>query len=282
MSRQSINQGRRQLLQAGTLLGSAALLAPGSLLAQSRRVYHPGLQLYTLRNEMAGDFEGTLARVASLGFREMEFAGYFNRSAAQVRRILDDNGLVSPAAHIQMTAVRNNLQAEIEWANTLGQRYIVVPILAPNERTLDDYRRHADTLNRAGEACRAAGLKMGYHNHSFEFELTDGQVPYDVLLQETDPALVDFELDLYWITNAGVDPLPYFQRYPGRFTMLHVKDMGSDGSMVDVGSGQIDFEGLFAQRDEAGFEHFFVEHDNPGDGIRSISNSIRALQAMRF
>lgn len=272
---------RRQfLLQTGAL--GAASMIPSLSLAQGRRVERIGIQLYTLRREMAADFEGTLARVAELGFREMEFAGFFNRSAGDVRRVLDRNGLTSPASHIQLGAVRTSLAREIEFAAELGQTYIVVPSLPDNERSLDDYKRHAQTLNEAGEACRSAGLRMGYHNHNYEFEQTAGQVHYDVLLNETDPGLVDFELDLFWITVAGGDPVAYFNSHPGRFTMLHVKDRDTHGRMADVGRGTIDFVGLFSHADTAGFRHYFVEHDNPGNGLASVANSIYALRNLRF
>ncbi len=112
-----------------------------------------------------------------------------------------------------------------------------------------------------GESCREAGLRFGYHNHDFEFETIDGQIPFDVLLDETDPGLVDFELDLFWITKGGEDPLRYFERYPGRFTLCHVKDMAAGGEMVDVGAGGIDFAAIFARAEQAGLKHFFVEHD---------------------
>ena len=261
---------------------AASALGGSNTFAQGRRVDSVGLQLYTLRDEMAGDFDGTLARVAELGFSEMEFAGYFGRSAAEVRRVLADNGLISPASHIQLETIRGNLAAEIEFAAELEQRYIVVPSLPGNERSLDDYRRHAETLNRAGEACRDVGLKMGYHNHDFEFALTDGRIPYDILLEETDPELVDMELDLFWIVAAGHDPSAWFAAHPGRFSMLHVKDRAADGAMVDVGSGEIDFAGIFAHAENAGFRHYFVEHDNPGDGLASVANSIRHLRELEF
>ncbi len=272
---------RRSFLRGAAIVAAGA--SPiGHSLAQGRTVQNVGLQLYTLRNEMAQDFEGTLARVAQLGYREMEFAGYFDKSPAQVRATLDRNGLTSPAAHIQLNAVRENLEAEIESAQIIGQRYIVVPSLPGNERSIADYQRHAETLNRAGEAARSAGIKMGYHNHSFEFEVTDGRIPYDILLEETEASLVDMELDLFWIRNAGVDQTPYFSKYPGRFTMLHVKDMNSAGAMVDVGSGEIDFAEIFSHQATAGFRHFFVEHDNPGDGIASVSRSISTLHNLVY
>jgi sugar phosphate isomerase/epimerase len=272
---------RRRFIHQTAALGAAALIPPLTQ-AQDRRVERVGLQLYTLRREMAENFDATLARVADLGFKEMEFAGYFGRSATDVRRVLERNGLTSPAAHIQLTAVRSNLQGEIDYAAELGQTYIVIPSLPGDERSLDDYKRHAQTLNSAGEAARRAGLKMGYHNHDFEFAQTGGQTHYDVLLNETDPELVDFEMDLFWINVAGSDPLAYFASHPGRFTMLHVKDRDTHGRMADVGLGTIDFAGLFSNVDTAGFRHYFVEHDNPGDGLASVANSIYTVRNLRF
>ncbi len=273
---------RRQVLQALGAALAAPSLGASPVLAQGRRVASVGLQLYTLRGEIAEDFAGTLARVAELGYREMEFAGYFGHGASEVRRMLVENGLVSPASHISLDAIRDNLAREIEFAAEIGQRFLVVPSLPGDERGLDDYHRHAETLNAAGEACRRAGLKMGYHNHGFEFESTDGQIPYEILLANTDPELVDMELDLFWIADAGADPLAYIAAHPGRFSMLHVKDRTADGAMVDVGSGAIDFAGIFAQVETAGFRHYFVEHDNPGDGFASVANSIGHLRELAF
>jgi sugar phosphate isomerase/epimerase len=279
------NISRRKFLNRSGLLtagiASSALLQSFAV-AQSRRVENVGLQLYTLRKELADDFDGTLARVAELGYKEMEFAGYFGRSAAQIKAALDANGLVSPAAHIQWAAVRDNLQSEIERAVGIGQDYIVIPYLQENERTLDHYKRLVDTLNAAGEACREAGLKIAYHNHDFEFATVDGVVPYDMLLAQTDPALVDMELDLFWIAYAGVDPLRYVKEHAGRFSMLHVKDLSVDRKMVAVGEGSIDFESIFALTDTGGFKHYFVEHDNPVDAFESVSTSIESVRRMRF
>lgn len=268
---------RRKFLRSSAILTAAASM-PLSVLAQGRRVNNVGLQLYTLRNELSQDFEGTLARVAELGYKEMEFAGYYGRSPSEVRSTLDQNGMTSPAAHIQLQALRDDLEGEVERAAELGQKYIVVPILPESQRTISEYQRTADYLNRAGEVCKQVGIKMGYHNHNFEFIETDGRIPYDILLDETDADLVDMELDLYWIRNAGVDPVAYFENHPGRFSMLHVKDMDEFGRMADVGSGEINFAEIFSHADTAGFKHFFVEHDRPGNGLASVAVSIYTLR----
>lgn len=272
---------RRKFLCSSAIVSAAASL-PLTALAQGRRVENVGLQLYTLRNEMSQDFEGTLAKVADLGFKEMEFAGYFGRSASAVRQTLDQNGMTSPAAHVQLQALRDDLEAEVERAAILGQKFIVVPILPANQRTIAEYQRTADYLNRAGEVCKEAGIKMGYHNHAFEFEVTDGQIPYDILLDETDADLVSMELDLYWIRNAGVDPVSYFESHPDRFSMLHVKDMDEFGRMADVGSGEINFAEIFSYADTAGFKHFFVEHDRPGNGMASVAVSLYTVRNIVF
>ena len=240
----------------------------------------PGLQLFTIRDLMQDDVPAALALVAEIGYRHVEFAGYFGYAARDLRLMLDDTGLVAPATHVSQAGMTENPDAAIESALILGHRYIVVPSLSPESRvSLEGYHRVAEQFNAWGEACDRAGLRFAYHNHAFEFELVDGQVPYDVLLDETDPALVEFELDLYWIRAGGRSELEYFERYPGRFTLWHVKDMDTQGAMIDVGDGVIDFAALF-DRDDTGVRYGFVEHDNPADPESTIRRSYAALARM--
>jgi sugar phosphate isomerase/epimerase len=271
---QEIN--RRSFLAASTL--AVAGLAGR---ATAKKLDRIGLQLYTVRREMAQDFEGTLAKVAGVGYREVEFAGYFNRTPAQVRETLKRLNLTSPAAHIPIRSLRENLAEVIANAKTIGHHFVVCPYLDASERrSLGDYKRHAELFNRAGEACRQAGLEFGYHNHDFEFKAIDGQVPYDLLLAETDPKLVKMELDLYWISFAGQDPLAYFSRQPGRFPLVHVKDMARtpQRAAVEVGAGQIDFKRIFAAARQAGIGHFFVEQDEAAAPLQSIETSFNYLK----
>jgi sugar phosphate isomerase/epimerase len=272
---------RRKFLKTLAAAGASVSL-PWPVLAQSSRVDAQGLQLYSLRAEMGADFEGTLAKLAEIGFKEMEFAGYFDKTPSQVRSILDANGLTSPAAHIPLEAIRDNLNKVIDTAATIGQKYIVLPYMVGADREYDNYARIADLLNHAGEAGKNAGIKMGYHNHDFEFDKHDGRMGYDVLLEQTDDDLVFFEMDLYWAATAGIDARDYFRRYPGRFTMLHVKDQAANGEMADVGRGIIDFADIFSMADIAGFEHYFIEHDNPSNGISSINYSYNTVNQLRF
>lgn len=273
---------RRQFLKGLAVTGVAASGVWQAGFAQERKVDSIGLQLYSLRTEMAADFEGTLARLAELGFKEMEFAGYFDKSPNEVRRILDAYGLISPAAHIPLNAIQDNLSEVIDTAAAIGQKYIVLPFLVGDDRNYDNYARIADLLNRSGEQAKSAGIKMGYHNHSFEFDKHDGRMGYDVLLEQTDKDLVFFEMDLYWAANAGVDAAEYFRKYPSRFPMLHVKDRMADGSMADVGRGTIDFSSIFTLGEIGGFEHYFIEHDNPSDGFNSIAYSYNSMAALRY
>jgi sugar phosphate isomerase/epimerase len=243
-----------------------------------------GVQLYSVRKEMEKDFEGTLAKVAATGYTEVEFAGYFGKKPADVRAILERHGLSAPAAHVGL-GTADEWRAALDAAQVIGHRYLVVAwIPAEARRTIDDCKRVAASFNRSGEAAQTAGIQFGYHNHDFEFVPVEGRMPFDLLLAETDPKLVQFEMDLYWITKGGQDPLAYFARYPGRFPMVHVKDsMGPpEHKMVDVGAGSIDFRKIFARREQAGIRHYFVEHDQPRDPFASIRASYEYLRRLEF
>ena len=243
-----------------------------------------GIQLYTVRRELARDVEGTLAKVAEIGYREVEFAGYPYGTAQSLRQILDRLGLRAPSSHVGFHSLRGEWDRTLEQAATVGQRYVVVAFVSQNERrTMDDWKRIAALLNKAGEAARAKGLILAYHNHDFEFVPLDGRLPYDLLLQETDPRLVQLELDLYWITKGGQDPLTYFDRWPGRFPLVHVKDMDATPRrfFADIGKGTIDFKRIFRKAKQAGIRHYFYEQDemagSPFDSARASYGYLRAL-----
>ena len=259
------------------------LASSPQLLAPRRKLDRIGLQLYTVRHQMEKDLEGTIARVAATGYREVEFAGYFGKSPRDVRALLDHHALSSPSSHVSLAP--DQWRAALDAAPVVGHRYLVIAWIPAEERhTLDDYKRWAERLNRAATEAKAAGLQLAYHNHDFEFVPLDGKLPYDVLLAETDPKLVQLEMDLYWIVKGGQDPLAYFARWPGRFPMVHVKDSAGppDHKMAAVGGGKIDFRKIFAQSDQAGIRHYFVEHDNPDDPFASIRASYDYLQRLEF
>lgn len=276
---------RRSFLAAlgGT---TAALALSGSAFAcatarDAGRIDRVGLQLYTVRSLMAENVERTLRQVAAVGYGEVEFAGYFDHPPAHLRAILDDTGLSAPSVHVGLDALEGDgWPRTIEAANIIGHHYLVVPWISPDaHRSLDDYRRLAGRLEVIGARAREAGLQLAYHNHDFEFETLDGGIPYDILV-ETDPDLVQLQLDLYWIRKAGGDPVAYFQRHPGRFPSVHVKDMAPDGTMVDVGTGVIDWPAIFDHAGTAGIRHYFVEHDQPADPLASIRASFDHLEEL--
>ena len=239
-----------------------------------------GLQLYTVRSLMAEDVAGTLDAVAAIGYREVEFAGYFGHAPAEVRGWLDAAGLSSPAAHVGMEDLAGaGLQAAIETASTLGQRWLVLPWIPEEMRTPDGYRALADTLNAAGETAAGANMRVAYHNHAFEFDTLDGDGAngFSLLLEHLDPELADLEIDFHWSEVGGADSAALLRDNPGRFPLCHLKDVAADGGMADVGAGEIDWAALFALSDTAGLRHFFVEHDQPGDPLASIEASHRHL-----
>jgi len=241
-----------------------------------------GIQLYTVRSLMARNVEETLAAIAAIGYREVEFAGYFDRDPAALRTVLDRHGLAAPAAHIGLEALQSEPNRWFDAAEALGHRYIVVAWLAPADRApAAAMSRTADAFNRIGEAAAARGLRFAYHNHDFEFADVGGGPAYDLLLARCDPRYVAFEMDLFWITKAGRDPLEYFERHPGRFPLVHVKDMASGGRMVDVGEGHIDWRRIAARRQQGGIVHWFVEHDEPADPLGSARASYAYLRRLR-
>jgi sugar phosphate isomerase/epimerase len=243
-----------------------------------------GIQLYTVRREFAADPDATLARLARIGFKEVEFAGYPDGTAESLRAMLGRHGLTAPSSHVGLSALRSDWDKALDQAAAIGQRYIVVPSVPQSQRqTLDDWKRLAAIFNKAAERAKAKGMQFAYHNHDFEFVPIEQRAPYDLLLAETDAQLVALELDLYWMTKAGHDPVSWFARWPGRFPLVHVKDMDATPrrSFVPAGKGTIDFARIFKQAKHAGIKHFFYEQDDtegsPFDAARVSFEYMRAL-----
>jgi sugar phosphate isomerase/epimerase len=268
------------------LLASAAIAASPWLRLPAAKLGRIGLQLYTMRHELARDPEGTLARVAELGFQEVEFVDYPPGTPFVLRAMLDRHGLVAPSSQVALQSVRTDWEHTLEQAAIIGQRYLVIGFIPEHERrSLDDWKRLAATFNRAGETARKHQLRFCYHNHDFEFAPLEGAMPYDILLSSTDPRWVELELDLYWITKGGQDPLAYFARWPGRFPLVHVKDMDATPRkfFTEVGRGRIDFRRIFRQAKQAGIQHYFYEQDEtPGNVFASARVSYRYLRSLTF
>jgi sugar phosphate isomerase/epimerase len=240
-----------------------------------------GMHLYTMREPLAEDYPGTLRRLADIGYRTIGVSGRFGHSATEIRLIADDAGLEIVLEHVGYNRLTDDWEGALADVGTLGGKWVVVPSLPPELRTPDGFREAAAAFNVAGEVARKAGLKLLFHNHGHDFDEVDGKVLFDILLEETEPDLLGFELDLYWVVNGGKDPVDYFRGNPGRFPALHVQDMAADGSFEDVGSGRLDFPAMFAHSTAAGVQQWLVEHDAPTDPWVSARTSYRSLATMR-
>jgi sugar phosphate isomerase/epimerase len=225
-----------------------------------------GLALYTLRDEIEKDIDGTLEAVARTGYNWVEAAGYsdglfYNLKPSDFRRRVEKNGLRLISSHCGANA--ENIDRVIADSSEAGISYLVLPSLTPEWRkSADGFRNAAGFFNLAGEKCRKAGMKFCFHNHTTEFKKMGGVIPFDILLNRTDPTLVTFELDLCWIIAANQNPVVYFINNPGRFELLHLKDMTKGKKDATLGEGVIDFKPIFALTGTAGMKYFFVEQDN--------------------
>ena len=279
---------RRSFLER-TALASVASAIPA---LQQRGRYKMGLQLFTIRAPMSQDVAGTLKRVASLGYEEVETygfdaqgLGYYGMPVKAFAGLLRDNGLTSPSGHYDLNRYATTSEDElnrymdrcIEGARALGQAYVTWPLIDPPSRTIDGFKTVAHRLNLIGARAKKAGLLVAYHNHDFEFVEHNGQLGYDIITKETDPALVKLQIDLYWIARgAKVSANELFKRHPGRFVMWHVKDMHkASRDYTELGNGSIDFTQIFPAARLAGLQHYFVEQGGnfAQDPMRSIADS---------
>ncbi len=305
LMKQSNNSRRTFLRQAGLGL-SAAFLSPYIFSCDKAAVgtspfHNLGIQLYSVRDLLAQDPIKTIETIAKIGYKHVETFGldlnnntFWNLSIAELKKVLDDNNLKSHSGHYDMSKFLKKGASEsepiekyIEIAHTLGQEYITAPVTPMddlNNLKVEDYQYAAEQLNKAGEMAKKAGLKTAYHNHFWEFRnFANGTKGLDILIAFTEPTLVDFELDLYWIHKAGFSPQSYFEKYPGRFSMWHIKDMdkqytkpivgeeyngvGFEAIMkeiryTEVGAGAIDFANIVKYADKSGLKYAFVEQDD--------------------
>ena len=274
---------RRQFIQQTGLLSAGLMFSSNEFFKLNKNV---GVQLYTLRDQIFKDPKGVLQKVASIGYKEVESFGYnngkyFGFTAKEFADFLSQNNLSHPSGHYSL----GNLAAwdtAIEDALAAGQKFMVIAYLAENDRkSIDDYKKHAASFNTAAEKCKKAGLQFAYHNHDFEFVSMNGQMGYDVLLKETDPSLVKFEMDIYWVSKANHDPVELFKKNANRFPLWHVKDMDKTEkkSFTEVGNGVINYKKVFECAKKSGMQHFFVEQDVSSDPMASIQKSYQYIQS---
>ena len=278
---------RRNFLKTSGLLTAGLFINPSELLKTKRAA---GIQLYTLRELIVKDPTSVINKVALAGFKEVEMYGlsaekrFFGLSVKDFASLLKQNNLKSPSGHYmpEKFLFENGSVDEVkklcDVGQMMGHQYIVIPWMAEERRkTIDQYKRLAERINKAGEICKTANLQLAYHNHDFEFFNIKGQKGYDILLKETDANLVKMEMDIYWVISAGYNPVDLFKANPGRFPMLHVKDMDKINKKMntEIGNGSIDFKKIFKFAKLAGVKHYYVEQENnyKPDIVSSINTS---------
>ena len=304
---------RRAFLQHSSL-ALAAMTSLDALAAKPRPVplnklgplnKPVGLQLWTIRDEVAKDLPAALKAVGAIGYGEVEFAGIPNATAAQVRAMLRDNGLAAPSMHCGMADAQKDLQQRIDYAEAIGSRNLVISFPSTaDERfkedgnalaagiTLDDWKWNAEQLNCIGELTHKAGIACGYHNHNMEFRSYDGVVAYDELLRLTDAKRVTMQLDIGWVAAAGADPLRLLAQHADRISSLHIKDVRKDAKTAvdrvdtqttEIGSGRVDWPKLFAAMDPQRIGHYFVEQENferaPLESVKLSFDYLSRLEA---
>jgi sugar phosphate isomerase/epimerase len=265
---------RRSFLEQAGLLSAGVMIAPGLL--NAKPIKKVGLQLYSLREQLPADVNGVIAKVAAAGYKEVETfsytkqKGFWGLDAKAFNSLLKNNGLTTCGGHYEMntffrTGSTDDLETYIEAANITGQTYVVVPSINSSLiKTVDDFKATADKLNKAAEVCKRSGLKLGYHNHNFEWKPVDGTTFYDTVLNNTDPKLVSMEMDIYWVVRSGKDPVELIGKHPGRFAMFHIKDMDktTPNLNTEIGKGSIDYKSIVKKATLAGTTHFIMEQEN--------------------
>lgn len=253
-----------------------------------------GLQLYTLRDQLQKDVPGTIAQIAKIGYKDVEIYSLYGKTSSEFKKILSDNGVAASSGHYLLHDVQTNWEKHVDDAQALGLKYMVNAILQPDERrSFDDFKHLVDVFNKAGETTQKAGIQFCYHNHNFEFKKYGNTTAYDYLLNSVDPKLVKFEMDCFWVTHAGADPVAYFRKYPGRFPLLHIKDMKDNpapsheldakmGLFAPVGHGTIHWKRIFIGARQAGMKHYYVEQDycegSPFEAIKLSYDYLNKLQ----
>ncbi len=281
---------RRSFLKQASLATTGLMVNKSGWFKEQQLI---GLQLYTVRDEIKKDVKGTIAKVAETGYNSVEVFGYadgkfFGLTPEEFSAVLKSNHLVTPSGHYTMTDFltrgdEDQLKRTVADAVKMSHDFFVIPYLTDDLRTgLDDYKKLAVKLNRAAEEVKSAGMQLAYHNHDFEFkDWGGGKTGFDIFLKETDPKLVNFEMDIYWISKAGIDPIQFIKSNAGRIKMWHIKDMDStpEKSFTEVGSGVINYKEIFKYKKESGMKYFFVEQDKTKIPVyESISRSLQYLK----
>lgn len=320
---------RRQFIKTSAAATAGSMLAGAPLLAainNPSKISNVGLQVWSVAKLLGQDFTGTLKLLQQNGYNELELfgpfpfstqkdldywktitpmlgfskSGYFGLSAKEFKTILDGSGMNTPGMHVGLDTLRNKLGETAEAAHILGQQYAGLAAIPEEERqTLDGYKRMADEFNKIGAKAKELGIRFYYHNHGYGYTKMEGKIPFDVILERTDPSLVFLEMDLFWTTAAGADPVKYLDANPGRFKLMHVKDMtkkvhfsGDGGNpkqwvelfpyITDAGSGILDLKTILSHAKKSGVEHFILENDVMTDPKTSLAKGYRFISSLEL
>jgi sugar phosphate isomerase/epimerase len=263
---------RRSFLKATGTLASGLLVGRSAFsmddFSGNGAIKNFGLQLYSLRDDLPKDPKGVLKQVATFGYKQVEsYEGkqgmFWGMTNKEFKKYMDELGMTIVSSHCN---INNDFETKAAQAGEIGMKYLICPHLGV-QKTIDDFKRSAEKFNALGEICKKNGLRFAYHNHGYSFTTLEGQLPQDVLMQNTDKALVDFEMDIYWVVTAGADPIAWLNKYPGRFTLCHVKDRKKDAdpkntdASTDLGTGGIDFKKILKAGSSKGLKYFIVEQE---------------------
>ena len=275
---------RRNFIKTASSATALSMILPFELFAMSKKKFI-GIQLYTIRKKLNEDFVGTMQKIANIGFNAVETAGYSNRkfygyNPKEFKKFTKNLGLKAQSSHANVQL--KDLDKIIDDTLEAGMEYLVQPYLDKSRRkNIDDYKKLAEGFNIIGEKCNKSGLGFAYHNHAFEFEKMDGQIPYDVLLNNTEADFLTMQLDTYWMVYGGYQPIDYFNKYPGRFELLHIKDMDNTAKResTEIGNGIIDFQKIFAANKKSGMKYYFLEQETfKKDEFKSLTISYEYLK----
>jgi sugar phosphate isomerase/epimerase len=315
---------RRHFIYSSSLLAAAGLMRTESLFANTGHLKKIGVQLFSMPKLLEKDFRGAIKMLAQMGYQELELygpypfsakeaierwktitpslgfsgSGYFGLTAQEVKSILKENGMTTPAIHTDWITLQKNMNELGEAGQVLGFEYVGLPLIpAESRKNLDDYKKMADEFNKVGEQAKKVGLKFSYHNHGYGLNEIEGQIPLKLILEKTDPKLVFFEMDLFWTVAGGADPVSYLKSYPGRYRLMHVKNMrekkrfsgdGGDSNqwielfpyMTTAGDGVLDLKSIISQAQNSGVNHFFVEQDMASNPEVELKKSLDYLKTL--
>lgn len=320
---------RRKFIKSSAAVAGGTLITPSILAACNRggsEIKKVGLQLWSIAKTLEKDLTGSLDLLSQIGYKELELygpypfstekdkatwqniipmvgfsqSGYYGHTAKEFRQLLEDRGLTTPSMHVGLDTLRNKMGETAEAAHILGQQYAGIASIPEGERSnLDGYKRMADEFNKIGAKAKTNGIRFMYHNHGYGLKEIDGVIPFDLILERTDPALVFFEMDIFWTIAGGADPIKYLDANPGRYKLMHVKDMtkqvrfsGDGGNpqqwvelfpyITDAGSGVLDFKTILSHAKKSGVDHFILENDAITDPKKSLENGYKFLSSLKL